>query len=104
LKASSKRQSKSGLRKKCLEPQNVSNSVWYYEEDRHLNFVVRTNDFDTSKIVSVDGGTIQFNVPLRMLEKSLLRMPKSKIAKMIDEANHLAWEEDKHWRAPHVGD
>jgi hypothetical protein len=59
-----------------LEPQNVSDSVWYYEEGRHISVVVRTWDFKPSQIV--DGGTIQFDIPLQMLERSLMRMPRKK--------------------------
>lgn len=55
------------------EPQEVSESVWYYEEGRKLGFVVRTQDFNKSS-----GETIQFSVPLRMLEKSLARSPRKR--------------------------
>ena len=70
-KASSKSQNKSGPSNLS---QEVSKAVWYYEEGRHLLFVVDT----TSKeyFSSVTNGVYQFNVPLRMLEKSLARMGK----------------------------
>jgi len=59
--------------KQSLRPQNVSKSVWYYEEGRKLTFVVCAHDF-TPKYA--DGGIIEFKVPISMLEKSIARSPK----------------------------
>lgn len=50
-----------------LLPQMIRKDVWYFEEGRHLKFVVQ------------DGArTIQFRVPLHRLEKTLRRSPKKR--------------------------
>jgi hypothetical protein len=55
------------------EPQKVSDYIWYYEEGRKFDFVVQTAHFEKR-----DGPnqTIQFSVPLLLLERSLARSPK----------------------------
>jgi hypothetical protein len=97
--ASKKSRPKSGLRD-SNEPQTLTDHIWYYEEGRHLSFVVQT-----AYLEKHDGPnqTIQFKVPLNKLEKSLLRMSKSKVKKMLEESNHAAWEADKNWSV-NVGD
>ena len=54
------------------EPQRISEHVWYYEEGRSLWFVVESAHLQ--RTTSAD--TVNFKVPLSMLEKSLARSPK----------------------------
>jgi hypothetical protein len=53
-----------------LARQNISRDVWYYEEGRHLTFVVRRS------LLKNGDEAVQFKVPLHRLEKSLARSPK----------------------------
>jgi hypothetical protein len=55
-----------------LEPQQVSEHVWYYEEGRKLTFVVESGYLERNTVAD----TVVFQVPLSMLEKSLARSPK----------------------------
>lgn len=59
-------------------PQRVSENIWYYEEGRKLTFVVESARLEQGG----PHGTIQFHVPLSMLEKSLARSPKKKSRKV----------------------
>ena len=59
--------------RRSLDPQDVSDQVWYYEEGRYLTFVVRAGNIPHDV-----AGTVQFRVPLRMLENSLARSPRAK--------------------------
>lgn len=58
--------------KQSRSPQQVSEHVWYYEDGRKLLFVVESAHFEKNTIAQ----TLQFKVPLSMLEKSLTRSPK----------------------------
>ena len=53
------------------EPQEISKYVWYYEQGRKLAFIVQSQHMQ-----QFNGGTVVFDVPLLMLEKSLARSPK----------------------------
>jgi hypothetical protein len=56
-------------------PQNVAPGVWYYEEGRSLGFVI------TREAKRTLGDSIQFQVPLHRLEKTLARSPKARKAR-----------------------
>lgn len=58
-----------------LEPQKVSESVWYYESryPAGLIFVVEHRDMMG---LLIGGRPIQFIAPTKMLRASLARMPK----------------------------
>ena len=66
--------------KQSREPQEISEHVWYYENGRKLTFVVESAHLErsTTGTLATCAGTVQFNVPLRMLEKSLARSPRKR--------------------------
>lgn len=60
------------MNKQSRDPQTVSEHVWYYEVGRKLIFVVESGYLE--RRTSVD--TVQFSVPLSMLEATLARSPR----------------------------
>jgi hypothetical protein len=54
-------------------PQSVTKNIWYYEEGRTFCFVVQSNHLEKS---FGPDGTIQFDVPVSMLQRSIARAPK----------------------------
>lgn len=58
-----------------LKPQNISDTAWYYEEGRSVAMVVEHRDANGALI----GGTpLQFRIPWRMLETSVMRKQQSR--------------------------
>ncbi|MGO9073860.1 MAG: hypothetical protein ACLQEI_06830 [Terriglobales bacterium] len=53
--------------------QNISPEVWYYEEGRHLSFVVSRSIFKNGEMAAT------FEVPLHRLEKTLARSPRKQV-------------------------
>jgi hypothetical protein len=58
--------------KQSRSPQQVNEHVWYYEDGRKLTFVVESAHLERN----TGADTVQFHVPLSMLERSLERSPK----------------------------
>ena len=72
------------------EAQTVNESVWYYEEGRHLDFVVRVQDdayTDPENRIPIKNGTVQFTVPAYMLERSLARLPRKRVRRKRNVEN-----------------
>lgn len=57
--------------RQSTKPQQVSPSVWYYENGRHLEFYVLAE-----KEWFLGDHTLRFDVPLDMLEASIARAPR----------------------------
>jgi hypothetical protein len=62
------------MAKQSNAPQRVNEHVWYYEEGRKFGFVVESAHLD--RHTSAD--TVQFYVPVSMLERSLARTPRKR--------------------------
>jgi len=60
--------------RRSLEPQNISNMAWYYEEPKSLCVIVECRNSE-GKTVSQ---THQVDIPIRMIRESLSRYPALK--------------------------
>jgi hypothetical protein len=56
------------------KPQQVSDTVWYYEEGRSVAMVVEHWD-ESGRLI---GQPIQFRIPWPMLEKSVMRKQQAR--------------------------
>ena len=58
---------------KSLNPQNVSKTVWYYENDKTLEFIVECRNE-----LGIHHQTLRFLVPISKLTKSIRRCYKKR--------------------------